>query len=67
MQTIFRGLGSKVTIVPAVTAAGLRVAYLVHIRSKPMTRAKIYSLFLAAFVMVPFAYATLHQASQIVA
>ncbi len=32
-----------------------------------MTRAKIYSLFLAAFVMVPFAYATLQQASQIVA
>ena len=31
-----------------------------------MTRAKIYSLFLAAFVLVPFAYAALNQAAHIV-
>jgi hypothetical protein len=31
-----------------------------------MTRAKIYSFFLAAFVLVPLAYASLQQCSQIV-
>lgn len=32
-----------------------------------MTQARIYSLFLAAFVMVPFALAAMNQAAQIVA
>lgn len=32
-----------------------------------MTRAKVYSLFLAAVVLVAFAHAMLQQASQIVA